>query len=41
MKSTLGITAAILFSVAGNMASAASQDECAIWLCLPSGFPSG
>ncbi|MGD6739528.1 conjugal transfer protein [Photobacterium leiognathi subsp. mandapamensis] len=21
--------------------SAASQDECAIWLCLPTGFPSG
>lgn len=27
----------------GNVqtASAASQDECAIWLCAPSGFPSG
>lgn len=41
MKRVLGITAAILFSVAGNMASAASQDECAIWICLPGGFPSG
>jgi len=41
MKRVLGITVAILFGVAGNMASAASQDECAIWICLPGGFPSG
>jgi len=41
MKRALGITAAILFSVAGNAANGASQDECAIWLCLPGGFPSG
>lgn len=24
-----------------NAAHAASNDECAIWLCLPTGFPSG
>lgn len=28
----------LLFS---SSAQAASQDECAIWLCLPGGFPSG
>lgn len=41
MKRVLGITVAILFGVAGSLASAASQDECAIWICLPGGFPSG
>ena len=25
----------------GKPAFAASQDECAIWLCLPGGFPQG
>ncbi|EAZ4194915.1 TPA: conjugal transfer protein TraL [Citrobacter farmeri] len=34
-----------LFAATGLMApktvQAASQDECAIWLCLPGGFPSG
>ncbi|MDW1542427.1 conjugal transfer protein TraL [Vibrio sp. YT-17] len=33
-----------LFTVALTFnapAQAASQDECAIWLCLPTGFPSG
>lgn len=24
-----------------SVSSAASQDECAIWICLPGGFPSG
>ncbi len=41
MNRVIGITAAMLFSVTGNMASAASQNECAIWICLPGGFPSG
>lgn len=27
--------------VAPSTALAASQDECAIWICLPGGFPSG
>ena len=34
-----------LFGVTTSMISpsvqAASEDECAIWLCLPGGFPSG
>ncbi|EHR5466012.1 conjugal transfer protein TraL [Vibrio parahaemolyticus] len=33
------ITAAFLLPV--QPAFAASDDECAIWLCLPTGFPSG
>lgn len=34
--------AALLLMVGGTTtAQAASQDECAIWLCLPGGFPSG
>lgn len=33
------ITAAFLFSAPPTYA--ASDDECAIWLCLPTGFPSG
>ena len=31
-----------VFSVGFSQKSyAASQDECAIWLCLPGGFPAG
>lgn len=28
-------------SIITPSAQAASEDECAVWLCLPSGFPSG
>jgi hypothetical protein len=40
------ITALLFASILGlgfmpSMSFAASQNECAIWLCLPSGFPSG
>ena len=36
----------IIFSLSAillmpSLTMAASQDECAIWLCLPGGFPSG
>jgi hypothetical protein len=37
----VGLTGAVLFAVIGATANAASQDECAIWICLPGGFPSG
>lgn len=40
----LCLSAALLFGsglVLPSAAFAASQDECAIWLCLPGGFPSG
>lgn len=30
-----------LFLFDGKTAKAASQDACAIWICLPGGFPSG
>lgn len=44
-KALLAATALITASFGGYMApppvSAASQDECAIWICLPGGFPSG
>lgn len=30
-----------VFSVFGIEVQAVSQNECAIWLCLPGGFPSG
>ena len=38
------LAAALLFSsglILPSTALAASEDECAIWLCLPGGFPSG
>jgi hypothetical protein len=41
MNRLLGLTAALMLFVATNAASAPSQDECAIWICLPGGFPSG
>lgn len=31
----------LLLSIAASFAHAESQDECSIWLCLPSGFPAG
>lgn len=34
----LGLAAGTLH---GTVAEAASQNECAIWLCLPAGFPGG
>ena len=44
-KKLLAGTAFILASFgsyfAPSSAFAASQDECAIWICLPGGFPSG
>jgi hypothetical protein len=41
-KSVVWVVLGILFFVvSGISAFAASQDECAIWLCLPSGFGEG
>lgn len=31
----------ITYALTPSQAIAASQDECAIWICLPGGFPSG
>lgn len=44
LKSLLAAAVLVITSVtafAPSQALAASQDECAIWLCLPGGFPSG
>ncbi|HCE5184937.1 hypothetical protein [Vibrio parahaemolyticus] len=45
LKSVCAIGASIALvasaSFAPAPAMAASQDECAIWICLPGGFPSG
>jgi hypothetical protein len=42
MKKSLLIALALLMGGFNSLPSfAASQDECAIWLCLPAGFPSG
>ncbi|WP_258086625.1 hypothetical protein [Xenorhabdus bovienii] len=45
MKKTMAITLMALVGYLGvlpeNEAQAASQDECAIWLCLPAGFGEG
>ncbi|WP_282611043.1 hypothetical protein [Pelagibius sp. Alg239-R121] len=35
------VAASATFLLTSTPAYAASQDECAIWLCLPGGFPSG
>lgn len=44
-KKLLATASLILASFSGYLtpssAFAASQDECAIWICLPGGFPSG
>lgn len=44
-RKLLATAAFILASFGGYLAPssafAASQDECAIWICLPGGFPSG
>lgn len=40
--STVALVAALLGGLlTASPALAASDDECAIWLCLPGGFPSG
>lgn len=42
MSKILLILAALLLPVTWSTPTlAASQDDCAIWLCLPTGFPSG
>ncbi len=42
MKKLISIaTAATFLSAAYTPGHAASQNECAIWLCLPGGFPGG
>lgn len=41
-KQTLQLLTALSFAaVTIQPANAASQDECAIWLCAPGGFPAG
>lgn len=41
MKFFIMIVMAVLIISNGKMALASSQDACAIWICLPGGFPSG
>jgi hypothetical protein len=41
MKFFMMIIMAMLIISNGKMALASSQDACAIWICLPGGFPSG
>jgi hypothetical protein len=44
MKSMSKIATALVLATTaftGQTANAASQNECAIWICLPGGFPSG
>lgn len=42
MKKSLLIGLALMVGGFNSLATfAASQDECAIWICLPAGFPSG
>lgn len=42
MKTLTSIfAAAFVAALLAPPAKAASQDECAIWICLPGGFPSG
>ncbi len=40
-KKVSAIILAGFMSLSAESALAASEDECAIWLCLPAGFPSG
>lgn len=44
-KRSLRVLVVGLFALVGGLSApaafAASQDECAIWICLPGGFPSG
>ncbi len=41
MKFFIMIVMAVLIISNGKTALASSQDACAIWICLPGGFPSG
>jgi len=41
MLLTAGVILSIVSSTNSQKSYAASQDECAIWLCLPSGFAQG
>jgi len=41
IKAIFFICAIISINLSENIAKAASQDACAIWLCLPGGFPQG
>ena len=41
MKTLIIIMMAGLFFTHSKVATASSQDACAIWICLPGGFPSG
>ncbi len=41
MKFFMMIVVAVLIIFNGKTALASSQDACAIWICLPGGFPSG
>jgi hypothetical protein len=41
MKFFMIIVMAVLIISNGKTALASSQDSCAIWICLPGGFPSG
>ena len=40
-KSISALLMMVAFGVMSPTTQAASQNECAIWLCLPAGFPSG
>lgn len=41
MKTLILILMAGLLLIHSKVAMASSQDACAIWICLPGGFPSG
>lgn len=41
MKKATRLWMCLALMTCAQVASAASQDECAIWLCLPGGFPQG
>lgn len=40
-KCILSLSLLITYTIAQTPAIAASSDECAVWLCLPTGFPEG
>lgn len=41
MKIFIMVFLAVFIISNGKIAQASSQDACAIWICLPGGFPSG
>ena len=41
MRAFVLIVMAMLLFSPSKIATASSQDACAIWICLPGGFPSG